>query len=96
MRALPSTQMFEHMMKRHDVLFVYVGGDSPLKVSAVCVDPLKVCPSGEKGLMRASVLQEKYNDAASELIVYTYFFSASEDAVPEVQTSIIFKYNQIN
>uniref|UniRef100_A0A8C7ZZ97 protein disulfide-isomerase n=1 Tax=Oryzias sinensis TaxID=183150 RepID=A0A8C7ZZ97_9TELE len=56
-RALPSTQMFEHMMKRHDVLFVYVGGDSPLK--------------------------EKYNDAASELIVYTYFFSASEDAVPE-------------
>ncbi|XP_024136180.1 protein disulfide-isomerase TMX3 [Oryzias melastigma] len=56
-RALPSTQMFEHMMKRHDVLFVYVGGESPLK--------------------------EKYNDAASELIVYTYFFSASEDAVPE-------------
>uniref|UniRef100_A0A669D5X9 protein disulfide-isomerase n=1 Tax=Oreochromis niloticus TaxID=8128 RepID=A0A669D5X9_ORENI len=56
-RALPSKQMFEHMMKRHDVLFVYVGGDSPLK--------------------------EKYNDAASELIVYTYFFSASEEALPE-------------
>ncbi|XP_063339741.1 protein disulfide-isomerase TMX3-like [Pelmatolapia mariae] len=56
-RALPSKQMFEHMMKRHNVLFVYVGGDSPLK--------------------------EKYNDAASELIVYTYFFSASEEALPE-------------
>lgn len=28
--------------------------------------------------------QEKYIDAASELIVYTYFFSASEDVVPEV------------
>uniref|UniRef100_A0A3Q4H8J8 protein disulfide-isomerase n=1 Tax=Neolamprologus brichardi TaxID=32507 RepID=A0A3Q4H8J8_NEOBR len=56
-RPLPSKQMFEHMMKRHDVLFVYVGGDSPLK--------------------------EKYNDAASELIVYTYFFSASEEALPE-------------
>uniref|UniRef100_A0A3B4ZCI4 protein disulfide-isomerase n=1 Tax=Stegastes partitus TaxID=144197 RepID=A0A3B4ZCI4_9TELE len=56
-RALPSKQMFEHMMKRHDVLFVYVGGESPLK--------------------------EKYNDVASELIVYTYFFSASEDVLPE-------------
>lgn len=32
-RALPSKQMFEHMLKRHDVLFVYVGGASPLKVS---------------------------------------------------------------
>lgn len=29
-------------------------------------------------------LQEKYNDVASELIVYTYFFSASEDVLPEV------------
>ncbi|KAM3593718.1 uncharacterized protein V6R79_019943 [Siganus canaliculatus] len=56
-RALPSKQMFEHMMKRHDVLFVYVGGESPLR--------------------------EKYNDAASELIVYTYFFSASEEVLPE-------------
>ncbi|XP_058483933.1 protein disulfide-isomerase TMX3-like [Solea solea] len=56
-RALPSKQMFEHMMKRHDVLFVYVGADSPLK--------------------------EKYHDVASELIIYTYFFSASEEALPE-------------
>ncbi|CAL8313528.1 unnamed protein product [Merluccius merluccius] len=56
-RALPSNQMFEHMMKRHDVLFVYVGGESPLK--------------------------EKYIDVATELIVYTYFFSASEEALPE-------------
>uniref|UniRef100_A0A8P4KIQ1 protein disulfide-isomerase n=1 Tax=Dicentrarchus labrax TaxID=13489 RepID=A0A8P4KIQ1_DICLA len=59
-RALPSKQMFEHMMKRHDVLFVYVGGESPLK--------------------------EKYNDVASELIVYTYFFSASEEVFPESVT----------
>ncbi|XP_026148695.1 protein disulfide-isomerase TMX3 isoform X1 [Mastacembelus armatus] len=59
-RALPSKQMFEHMMKRHDVLFVYVGGVSPLK--------------------------EKYNDVASELIVYTYFFSASEESLPESVT----------
>uniref|UniRef100_A0A665T4J6 protein disulfide-isomerase n=1 Tax=Echeneis naucrates TaxID=173247 RepID=A0A665T4J6_ECHNA len=56
-RALPSKQMFDHMMKRHSVLFVYIGGESPLK--------------------------EKYNDVASELIVYTYFFSASEDVLPE-------------
>uniref|UniRef100_A0A8C6M4H7 protein disulfide-isomerase n=1 Tax=Nothobranchius furzeri TaxID=105023 RepID=A0A8C6M4H7_NOTFU len=70
-RALPSKQMFEHMMKRHDVLFVYVGADSPLK--------------------------EKYNDVASELIVYTYFFSASEEALPEsvslseLPTVVVFK-----
>uniref|UniRef100_A0A6Q2XCR5 protein disulfide-isomerase n=2 Tax=Esox lucius TaxID=8010 RepID=A0A6Q2XCR5_ESOLU len=59
-RALPSKQMFDHMMKRHDVLFVYVGGESPLK--------------------------EKYIDVAAELIVYTYFFSASEDVLPESVT----------
>lgn len=29
-------------------------------------------------------LQEKYNDVASELIVYTYFFSAPEEVFPEV------------
>ncbi|XP_053716119.1 protein disulfide-isomerase TMX3 [Synchiropus splendidus] len=57
-RALPSKQMFEHMMKRHAVLFVYVGADSPLK--------------------------EKYNEVATELIVYTYFFSASEEVLPEM------------
>uniref|UniRef100_A0A8C7PLQ3 protein disulfide-isomerase n=1 Tax=Oncorhynchus mykiss TaxID=8022 RepID=A0A8C7PLQ3_ONCMY len=59
-RALPSKQMFDHMMKRHDVLFVYFGGESPLK--------------------------EKYIDMAAELIVYTYFFSASEDVLPESVT----------
>uniref|UniRef100_A0A8C1MDX2 protein disulfide-isomerase n=1 Tax=Cyprinus carpio TaxID=7962 RepID=A0A8C1MDX2_CYPCA len=55
-RSLPSRQMFEHVLKRHSVLFLYVGGESPLK---------------------------KYTDVASELIVYTYFFSASEDVLPE-------------
>ncbi|XP_060949573.1 protein disulfide-isomerase TMX3-like [Limanda limanda] len=70
-RPLPSKQMFEHMMKRHDVLFLYVGGESPLK--------------------------EKYNDVASELIVYTYFFSASEEVLPEsvtlpeLPTVVVFK-----
>uniref|UniRef100_A0AAY4AZE1 protein disulfide-isomerase n=1 Tax=Denticeps clupeoides TaxID=299321 RepID=A0AAY4AZE1_9TELE len=59
-RSLPSRQMFDHVLKRHDVLFVYVGGESPLK--------------------------EKYIDVASELIVYTYFFSASEDVLPESVT----------
>nr|XP_015210139.1 PREDICTED: protein disulfide-isomerase TMX3 [Lepisosteus oculatus] len=56
-RPLPSQQMFEHVFKRHDVLFVYIGGESPLK--------------------------EKYIEVASELIVYTYFFSASEDVLPK-------------
>ncbi|XP_076186170.1 protein disulfide-isomerase TMX3 isoform X1 [Aptenodytes patagonicus] len=59
-RALPSHHMFEHVQKRHRVLFVYVGGESPLK--------------------------EKYIEVASELIVYTYFFSASEDVLPEYVT----------
>lgn len=31
-RPLPSHHMFEHVQKRHRVLFVYVGGESPLKV----------------------------------------------------------------
>lgn len=31
--------------------------------------------------------QEKYSDVASELIVYTYFFSASEEVFPEVKCS---------
>uniref|UniRef100_A0A673KZZ7 protein disulfide-isomerase n=1 Tax=Sinocyclocheilus rhinocerous TaxID=307959 RepID=A0A673KZZ7_9TELE len=56
-RSLPSRQMFEHVLKRHSVLFLYVGGESPLK--------------------------EKYTEVASELIVCTYFFSASEDVLPE-------------
>ncbi|KAM9436911.1 protein disulfide-isomerase TMX3 isoform 2-T2 [Clarias gariepinus] len=59
-RSLPSRQMFEHVLKRHNVLFVYIGGESPLK--------------------------EKYLDVASELIVYTYFFSAFEDIIPEYVT----------
>uniref|UniRef100_A0A674MVU0 protein disulfide-isomerase n=1 Tax=Takifugu rubripes TaxID=31033 RepID=A0A674MVU0_TAKRU len=59
-RSLPSKEMFEHMLKRHNVLFVYVGGESPLK--------------------------EKYNDVASELIVYTHFFSALEQVFPESLT----------
>lgn len=32
-RPLPSQQMFEHVQKRHRVFFVYIGGESPLKVS---------------------------------------------------------------
>ncbi|XP_035270463.1 protein disulfide-isomerase TMX3-like [Anguilla anguilla] len=70
-RSLPSKQMFDHVMRRHDVLFVYIGGDSPLK--------------------------EKYAEVASELIVYTYFFAASEDVlpkeftIPELPAVVVFK-----
>ncbi|XP_056593726.1 protein disulfide-isomerase TMX3 isoform X2 [Triplophysa dalaica] len=70
-RSLPSRQMFEHILKRHNVLFVYVGGESPLK--------------------------EKYIEVASELIVYTYFFYASEDiltesvTLPELPSVLVFK-----
>ncbi|XP_069587088.1 protein disulfide-isomerase TMX3 [Ranitomeya imitator] len=59
-RPLPSQQMFDHVQKRHRVLFVYVGVESTLK--------------------------EKFIEVASELIVYTYFFSASEEVLPEYVT----------
>ncbi|XP_036375324.1 protein disulfide-isomerase TMX3-like isoform X1 [Megalops cyprinoides] len=59
-RSLPSKQMFEHVLSRHNVVFVYIGGESPLK--------------------------EKYIEVASELIVYTYFFSAPEDILPKAVT----------
>ncbi|KAI1902098.1 hypothetical protein AGOR_G00041210 [Albula goreensis] len=59
-RSLPSKQMFEHVVGRHNVLFVYIGGESPLK--------------------------EKYIEVASELIVFTYFFSAAEDILPKEVT----------
>ncbi|XP_072008403.1 protein disulfide-isomerase TMX3 isoform X1 [Engystomops pustulosus] len=59
-RPLPSQQMFDHVQKRHSVLFVYVGVESTLK--------------------------EKFIEVASELIVYTYFFSASEEVLPEYVT----------
>uniref|UniRef100_A0A673L631 protein disulfide-isomerase n=1 Tax=Sinocyclocheilus rhinocerous TaxID=307959 RepID=A0A673L631_9TELE len=44
-RSLPSRQMFEHVLKRHSVLFLYVGGESPLKVSysAACALIYPVC-----------------------------------------------------
>ncbi|KAG8571351.1 hypothetical protein GDO81_011609 [Engystomops pustulosus] len=59
-RPLPSQQMFDHVQKRHSVLFLYVGVESTLK--------------------------EKFIEVASELIVYTYFFSASEEVLPEYVT----------
>lgn len=36
-RALPSVQMFQHAMSHNDILFVYVGGASPLKEKYVTV-----------------------------------------------------------
>lgn len=70
-RSLPSQEMFEEVVSHHDVVFVYIGGESPLK--------------------------EKYIEVASELIVYTYFFMASEDVLPkavtlqEIPTVAVFK-----
>ncbi|KAJ8336748.1 hypothetical protein SKAU_G00379680 [Synaphobranchus kaupii] len=70
-RSLPSQPMFEHVVSHHSVVFVYIGGESPLK--------------------------EKYIEVASELIVYTYFFFASEDVLPkdvtlqEIPTVAVFK-----
>lgn len=33
-RSLSSLQLFQHAMSRHDVMFMYVGATSPLKVHA--------------------------------------------------------------
>lgn len=33
-RSLSSLQLFQHAMSRHDVMFMYVGATSPLKVRA--------------------------------------------------------------
>uniref|UniRef100_A0A1A8G6Q2 protein disulfide-isomerase n=1 Tax=Nothobranchius korthausae TaxID=1143690 RepID=A0A1A8G6Q2_9TELE len=56
-RSLGSRQLFQHAMRRHDVMFVYVGASSELKGN--------------------------YTSAAEELIVHTYFFSASRDVLPK-------------
>ncbi|KAJ8011111.1 hypothetical protein DPEC_G00054790 [Dallia pectoralis] len=59
-RALTSQQLFQNVMSRHDVLFVYVGGSSDLK--------------------------ENYFSVAKELIVHTYFFSATRHVLPKAVT----------
>ncbi|XP_017297065.1 protein disulfide-isomerase TMX3-like [Kryptolebias marmoratus] len=59
-RFLSSLQLFQHTMKRHDVMFVYVGAMSELKGN--------------------------YTTAAEELIVHTFFFSATRDVLPKTVT----------
>ncbi|XP_076838161.1 protein disulfide-isomerase tmx3a [Brachyhypopomus gauderio] len=56
-RALTSTKQFRYVTGRHDVVFVYVGGRSRLKV--------------------------QFQKAASEFVIYTYFFSASQEVLPQ-------------
>ncbi|XP_056322693.1 protein disulfide-isomerase TMX3a [Danio aesculapii] len=59
-RPLSSVQLFQHVMSRHDLIFVYIGGDSLLK--------------------------KEYYKAATEYIVHTYFFTASEEILPKAVT----------
>ncbi|XP_073773445.1 protein disulfide-isomerase tmx3a isoform X1 [Danio rerio] len=59
-RPLSSVQLFQHVMSRHDVIFVYIGGESLLK--------------------------KEYYKAATEFIVHTYFFTASEEILPKAVT----------
>uniref|UniRef100_A0A8C5L487 Protein disulfide-isomerase TMX3 n=1 Tax=Jaculus jaculus TaxID=51337 RepID=A0A8C5L487_JACJA len=59
------------------------------RVSGALVRPLpsqQMFDHVQKRHRGESPLKEKYKDAASELIVYTYFFSASEDVVLEYVT----------
>ncbi|XP_052403698.1 protein disulfide-isomerase TMX3a [Carassius gibelio] len=59
-RPLSSVQLFQHVMSRHDLIFVYIGGESYLK--------------------------KEYYKAATEYIVHTYFFTASEEVLPKTVT----------
>ncbi|KAL6467560.1 hypothetical protein MHYP_G00232370 [Metynnis hypsauchen] len=56
-RPLTSVQLFQHVMNRHDLFFLYIGGRSPLK--------------------------GQYYKVAAEFIIYNYFFSASEEVLPQ-------------
>lgn len=43
-RSLPSRQMFEHVLKRHSVLFLYIGGEVYRGgVGAHCVHVFLLC-----------------------------------------------------
>ncbi|XP_050984581.1 protein disulfide-isomerase TMX3a [Labeo rohita] len=59
-RPLSSVQLFQHVISRHDLIFVYIGGESLLK--------------------------KQYYKAATEYIVYTYFFTAYEEVLPKAVT----------
>ncbi|XP_016395335.1 protein disulfide-isomerase TMX3-like [Sinocyclocheilus rhinocerous] len=59
-RPLSSVQLFQHVMSRHDLIFVYIG--------------------------RESLLKKEYYKAATEYIVHTYFFTASEEVLPKAVT----------
>lgn len=66
-RALPSKQMFEHMLKRHNVLFVYVGGESPLKVSTTYRSfPPEISASQAAAVEPATVLKLSVNCCRQE------------------------------
>ncbi|XP_036412755.1 protein disulfide-isomerase TMX3a, partial [Colossoma macropomum] len=56
-RPLTSVQLFQHVMSRHDLFFLYIGGRSPLR--------------------------GQYYKVAAEFIIYNYFFSASEEVLPQ-------------
>ncbi|XP_051730771.1 protein disulfide-isomerase TMX3a [Ctenopharyngodon idella] len=60
LRPLSSVQLFQHVMSRHELIFVYIGGESFLK--------------------------NEYYKAATEYIVHTYFFTASEKVLPKAVT----------
>lgn len=69
-RALPSRQMFEHMLKRHNVLFVYVGGESPLKVSTTYRLFSVAVSQAAAAAERATVLKLSMNCCRQERLVF--------------------------
>uniref|UniRef100_A0A1A8J5Y2 protein disulfide-isomerase n=1 Tax=Nothobranchius kuhntae TaxID=321403 RepID=A0A1A8J5Y2_NOTKU len=77
-RSLGSTQLFQHAMRRHDVMFVYVGASSELKVRTHTHTH-----SNTHSANQLICFQGNYTSVAEELIVHTYFFSASRDVLPK-------------
>ncbi|XP_062843556.1 protein disulfide-isomerase tmx3a [Trichomycterus rosablanca] len=59
-RSLTSVQLFQHVLSRHELFFLYIGGRSPLK--------------------------SQFYKAAAEFVVHNYFFSATEEVLPQTVT----------
>lgn len=74
-------------MSRHDVMFMYVGATSPLKVKQTFMCPSMFCTPAHTRLSPVIFFQGNYTLAAEELIIHTYFFSGTRDILPKVRTA---------
>lgn len=74
-------------MSRHDVMFMYVGATSPLKVKQTLMFLSTFRAPAHTRLSLVVFFQGNYTLAAEELIIHTYFFSGTRDILPKVCTA---------